>query len=364
MRVLLVVEQLRRRVPGGIATYARGLCRGLLEMAEGGEETPEVELLAAMTAERPDPVDALGFPKRLSRLPDRLLIRAWEHGLITGPRGFDLLHSTSMAIPPSRGPHRPVSVLTVHDLAWRRFPHAYNARGTAFHERALVRLIRHADHVVVPSPPVADDLVEAGLGEDRVSVIAEGSDHLVAPDLDRAGLLLRSLGILGDVPYLLSVGTLEPRKNLGRLFSAYELYRRQVREPWPLVVVGPKGWGPRLSPPPGAVLAGRVDEPVLAALYRAAGAVAYVPLYEGFGLPPLEAMASGTPVLASPMPSADGFALVVDPTDVGSIAGGIVQLVSDEALRRELVELGHERAACLTWAAAARHHAELWRSLG
>jgi glycosyltransferase involved in cell wall biosynthesis len=112
------------------------------------------------------------------------------------------------------------------------------------------------------------------------------------------------------------------------------------------------------------VLAGWVDDAVLASLYRQARALAYVPLLEGFGLPALEAMAAGTAVVASPMPSLGGAALEVDPCDVAAIADALVVAATDDAVRSELAAAGGRRAASLTWQATARAHVELWRSLG
>jgi alpha-1,3-rhamnosyl/mannosyltransferase len=112
------------------------------------------------------------------------------------------------------------------------------------------------------------------------------------------------------------------------------------------------------------VLAGSVDAAPLAALYAGARAQVYVPLVEGFGLPAVEAMAAGVPVVASPMPSTGGAALEVDPLDTGAIADALVQVTTDEATRSGLVQAGAERASRLTWKAAARRHQEIWTALG
>src|SRR5205823_13435674 len=126
---------------------------------------------------------------------------------------------------------------------------------------------------------------------------------------------------------------------------------------------GPAGWGPALAPQDGVVLAGRVDPAVLAGLYAGARLVASVPVFEGFGLPALEAMACGAPVLASPQPSTGGAVHEVDPLDVGAMAAAMARLATDSALRADVVAAGRTRAATLTWAAAAARHVELWGSL-
>ncbi len=160
-----------------------------------------------------------------------------------------------------------------------------------------------------------------------------------------------------DGPFLLSVGTLEPRKNQARLIEAYERIRGPLPEPWPLVMVGPTGWGERVRPETGVVLAGLVPPSELSALYAMARLLAYVPLIEGFGLPPVEAMAFGTPVVASPLPSTGRRRLSRSiPIDVDSIADGLLRVATDEAERERLRQLGRQRSAELTWSAIARRH--------
>jgi len=173
--------------------------------------------------------------------------------------------------------------------------------------------------------------------------------------------LLQRLGVTGD--FLLSVGTLEPRKNLLRLFDAYGAARGSLPRPWPLVVAGPAGWGPAAGHGEGVTFTGAVAGATLAALYRRARLLAYVPIEEGFGLPPLEAMLYGTPVVASPIPSTQGAALEVDPLRVDDIARALVQVATDEALRERLSSAGRARAGGLTWKSTARAHVALWSSL-
>jgi alpha-1,3-rhamnosyl/mannosyltransferase len=216
-------------------------------------------------------------------------------------------------------------------------------------------------------------VAEAGADPGSIVVIAHGSDHLPAPDDKGATTLLQRLGVEGD--FLLSVGTLEPRKNLVRLSDAYGRVRPKLPTPMPLVVVGPEGWTGSRAPgahgdtsapgpdAPGVIATGPVDDAILAALYGRARLLVYVPLTEGFGFPPVEAMRIGTPVVSSPMPSLGGAGLVVDPQNLEEIGTAILRAATDEALRSELVAGGFERAKQLTWAASARRHVDLWESL-
>ncbi len=380
-RVVVAVEQLRRPVPGGIGRYARGLLDGLRGL--GG---PDVELVASRhLGHAGDPLSAWGYPVRASVLPAPLLTTAWDLGLAP-VRAAELVHSVSLAAPPVR-PRRarggPLLVVTVHDLAWRAHPDATTRRGRRWHDAALRRALERADAFVVPSLPVAEILVAAGADPGRVRAISHGVDHLQEPDAAGAASLLRRLGVADG--YLLTVSTLEPRKNLARLVAAFARARQSLGGPWPLVVVGPRGWGDAVGETRGVVAAGAVDEGVLTALYQGARAFAYVPLVEGFGLPALEAMACGVPVVASvtvpstalqpgapaagalqpgaPAAGARVAALRVDPTTVEDIASALVRASCDDRLRSLLVAQGRTLVEPLTWKASAEAHLAWWGSL-
>jgi glycosyltransferase involved in cell wall biosynthesis len=364
VRVLLMAEQLRRRASGGIGTYVLGLLQGIDELrAENGDGDGDGdELHLELIASRPptamrhqNPQAGLGYPLRSSPLPGPLLTRAWDHGILRSPAGFDVVHATSLS---TLEPGRAALVVTVFDLLWRRLPEAYPGRGRRWHDAALRRALRRADRFIVPDDAVAHDLADAGARRDRISVIAMGSDHLPPPDVEAGAAVLARAGVHG--PFLLSVGTLEPRKNLARLIDAYGQIRERLPEPWPLVLVGPSGWGEQVRPGAGVVLTGLITPAELSALYASARLLVYVPLIEGFGLPPVEAMAHGTPVVASPLPSTAGAAFEVDPYQVDSIADGLLRVATDATEQTRLRTAGRERSAELTWKAIARRHLEVW----
>ena len=372
LTVLLAVEQLRRRVPGGIGTYARGLLGGLAVAATEGDG-PEVALLASRApGGADDPLAAFGRPLHTSRLPGRLLTQAWDHGLLRAPAGFDIVHSVSLASPHLRRSSPGRLVVTVHDVAWRRHPEATTRRGTRWHEAALHQAKRSEAALVVPSRLVASDLAAMGIADGRITVVPSGADHLPEPDADATDVLLRKVGISGE--FLLTVGTLEPRKNLDRLVRAFAQVRDSLPGPWTLVIVGPTGWGPEPPVPRAAdhvVFTGPVPDVVLSELYRRARAFAYVPLTEGYGLPPLEAMRVGIPtVVSNEVPSVHDLgavgpapARIVDPLDIDDIARGLAAVLTDDALRADLGSQGAAYASARTWRGAARAHIELWRSL-
>ncbi len=377
-RVLMAVEQLRRRVPGGIGNYARGLLSGLVECAALGE-SDDITLLASrvpgphLRATGPfDPLRSFDRPVVASRLPGPLMTRLWDHGWWRVPSGFDVVHSVSLAFPPIQVAPAARVVVTVHDVAWRRQPESATRRGRAWHETALCRARDSGASLVVPSRFVAADLIADGVDAARLTIVQGGSDHLVAPDPLATDALLQRIGVAGE--FLLTVSTLEPRKNVGRLLAAYRMARASLPRPWPLVIVGPTGWGPQLTDPEdheGVLLAGAVPDAVLTGLYERARAFAYVPLTEGYGLPPLEAMRVGTPsVVGNEVPSVHDLgesgeppAIIVDPFDVEDIAAGLVRILTDDAVRADLSTRGQAYARTRTWRAVAQQHSALWRSL-
>jgi alpha-1,3-rhamnosyl/mannosyltransferase len=299
------------------------------------------------------------------------MTRAWDHGLVRAPGGFDVLHSVTTAAPAAARSGHERRVVTVHDLAWRKHPEATTRRGRRWHERSLRRAIDSGAAIVVPSRLVAADLKEAGVGAERLTIAPGGTDHLSDPDHEAAQVLLRHVGVTGE--FLLTVSTLEPRKNLERLVEAYASVRSALPTRWPLVVVGPAGWGKAPSQPQesGVIFTGRVSDGALAGLYASARAFAYVPLTEGYGLPPMEAMRMGTPTaVAREVPSVHDLespdrspARLVDPLDVDDIATGLFEVLTDDALRSDLTGRGAAYARGRTWRAAAEAHIQLWRAL-
>jgi glycosyltransferase involved in cell wall biosynthesis len=235
-------------------------------------------------------------------------------------------------------------VLTVHDLALVRYPEAFPRWHRLYGQTALGWTLRAADAIVAVSEFTRAEIVAlAGVPAERIRVVQNGVDEIFASD-----------GPAAEGDYVLAVATLEPRKNLGRAVEAARLAGIELR------VVGARGWGG--VDVPGWV--GEVTDAELAALYRGARCVVYPSLYEGFGLPVLESMACGTPVVTSRGTAmaevAGGAAVLADPLDAGAIAAGIAEA---QARRDELVPLGFERARELTWARAADEIVALWKEL-
>jgi len=236
----------------------------------------------------------------------------------------------------------------------------------AYFGTVLAPALKQAAAVLVPSATTRGDLLSAypipGL-EKRVSVVREG---LSAPA--SAGQLPQGI----EPGFILAVGTVEPRKNYPRLLDAYRTLRSRRHVPQ-LVIAGRAGWAygdtlRRIQAEPGVRYLGHVDEPTLAALYESASVLAYPSLYEGFGLPLLEAMAQGVPAVigkSGALPElAGGSALEVDPEDVDAIAGALEKLLSDTNLRNTMGGVAKRRAAGFTWEQAAASTLDILRRIG
>jgi glycosyltransferase involved in cell wall biosynthesis len=256
---------------------------------------------------------------------------------------LDVLHCPSF-----RGPLRPPAcpmVVTVHDLAVLRHPETFNLWTRQYSRLCVSRVARAARLVIAVSEATRRDVVELlPVPESRIRVIPNGVADVFTRD-----------GPAEDGDYVLAVGTIEPRKNLERLAEATRRLGVELR------VAGELGWG-EVALGDGVRRLGRVSDSELARLYRGARCLAYPSLYEGFGIPIVEAMACGTPVATSRGGAteevAGGAAVLVDPLDPGAIAAGIEEAV---VRRDELVPAGLERARVFAWDDVARRTAEVYR---
>lgn len=296
---------------------------------------------------------------------------AWEQLVLPARVGSELLwspvHSGPLAVA-----HQ---VVTVHDLVPLDHPEWLNRGFARWYGFMLPRLVRRARHVIAISNFTRDRLLEAtGLSEDRVTVIHNGVNaRFHRPPSAQRRRMRESLN-LADTRYMLSVGTLEPRKNLSGLLRAWRLALPRLPEDLELVIAGAQGRASVFAKaemddlPPRVRLVGRVNDEMLPALYAEAEWFIYLSLYEGFGLPPLEALACGTPVIVSDIPvfrevTADA-SIAVAPLDAGVVAEALLTAAEDPALRTRLAERGLHQAAKFGWGETARRTREVLERFG
>ncbi|PRW62666.1 glycosyltransferase family 4 protein [Actinopolyspora mortivallis] len=356
--LVVTAEQLLSPVPGGTGRYTRELLRALAATAPPGWTVTSV------VSSGGDPsravVEGVEGPRVLP-LPRRALTLAWRHGLPPGVGG-DSVHAPTPLFPPVRAGGG--LVVSVHDTVPWTHPETLTPRGVAWHRKVVARAARTADALVVPTEAVARDLRRRVRVFARIDVVGEGADPVeVAPE--EAERTAREL----DLPeqYLLVVGTVEPRKGHATLIEALG---RPELDGTPLLVVGKPGWGGvdplRLAERHGVRSRVRwldsVDDTELTVLLRRASVLVVPSLAEGFGLPLLEAMAHGVPVVHSDAPAlvevAGGAGVTVPRSEPERLAEALASVLGDPSRRAELARLGRARAGLFDWRDSARR---IWR---
>ncbi|HEY3079685.1 MAG TPA: glycosyltransferase family 1 protein [Chloroflexota bacterium] len=347
----------------GIGNYVLGLLEGLRQIGQEGR-------LVVLISRKHDPADPAlaGLRRRVLLTPPH---HRWEQlalALELAPLAVDLYHQPDF-IPPLR--RRFPAVATVHDLAFLRLPGLLPPDSRRYYGQ-IGSAVRSAERTIAVSQCTRRDLIElVGAPPERIEVVYEAAGSDFRPQMaERIAAVGRDLGLPEE--YFLFVGTREPRKNLARLLDAYARLAETPSAP-DLAIVGSPGWlTDELASRTDALrIAGRVHWLVgvpraeLPALYAGAVGLVLPSLYEGFGLPVLEAMACGTPVVcadAGSLPEiAGGAARLFDPTDVGAIAEALGRVWREPALREELRARGRERAALFSWRRAAAETLDVYR---
>lgn len=365
MELGIIMEQLLSPVPGGTGRYSTELAK-----AVAGAAAADVGV-AGWTAWHRDVrhagVEGVAGPNRL-RLPRRALAAAWERGLGPAPRGVDVVHAPTLLVPPKR---RAGLVVTIHDAVPWSHPETLTRRGVQFHRRMARRASREADLILAPTEAAAADLDGVLAVGDRLRVVRPGTATTLTLPHD-AAQRARALD-LPESGFLLTVSTLEPRKGLDTLLRALAL---TPSIDLPLLVVGGSGWGGlRLEAEAAELglssnrvrLLGHVADEDLATLYSRAHLFIQPSRQEGFGLPVLEAMSLGAPVVTSDVPAllevGAGVAQSFRVGDPHSLSDVLRELTHDESVRETMGIRGRARAAQFTWARAAEELWSLYREL-
>ncbi len=266
--------------------------------------------------------------------------------------------------------------MTVHDLSFVRVPETTSPNLKVYLDRVVPRSVKYADHILADSEATKYDLIELyGVLSDKISVLLSGVDERFHKIDNTVGLLTtrRKYGI-GNEPYIFSVGTVQPRKNYSRLIQSLAQLRLSGYD-INLVIAGGRGWleDPIYESIRAAKMEkhvhfiGFADEADLPALYNGAYCCAFPSLYEGFGLPILEAMSCGTPVITSNVSSlpevAGDAAITVNPYDIDALTHAIKKVMDDQNLYQTLVQKGFERAKLFSWDKSARQLRDIYATL-
>ena len=363
-----------------------GIDARIVHYARGGISNYVLHLLEALAAldadtdycvlysrkDRDPPLPGPNFHPVACWTPSHHRLERWALGVEIARLGLDLLHSPDF-IPPAGGTSR--SVITIHDLNFLYYPQFLTAESRRYYNQQIEWAVRRADHILADSHATKSDLTSLlDVPPEKVTVVHLAANPAFHPlPKAQARQVAAQYGL--EPEYLLFVGTLEPRKNLPGLLHAYRLLLDAGVTTAPLVLVGGKGWLYNRIFERIEVL--RLSEQVrflndvpdadLPGLYSAASVLAMPSFYEGFGLPALEAMACGTPVVVArraSLPEVVGEAgLLVDPDDPDDIARALARVLTEEPLRTKMRELGLAQAARFTWEETARRTLEVYRSV-
>lgn len=348
----------------GDRTVTRGLLYGLAANDCAGAH----EYLAL--TERPLPAGALPQGGRV-----REVSAPRPGGVLWMPLAFPRLlrrEQADVALFHYMGPFSaPCPLVTiVHDVVWRALPHTFPRRDRLVMDTFLPGTLRRAAAVIAVSEFTKSEIVRwFDIPPERIHVVPNAVDEGFAPVTDPQALAaVRSRYHLPE-RFILSVGVLQPRKNIEGLMQAYAMLPADLRREVGLVITGKRGWLDKHLPAlaretaEGIVFTGYVDDGELPALYSLADCMAYPSLYEGFGLPPVEAMACATPVVTSRAASLPevtaGAALLVDPADTQELAAALEQVLTDRAVAEECISRGLARVRSLTWQASAQRLMEV-----
>jgi len=376
MKVILNVDAITGPLTG-IGNYANQLANKL-------PLNPEVEELKLYSSHRwiKDADHALKANQMLASIRKNVPLKGtalklytWQKNLWFKKKSkpFDknyLLHSPNYLLLPFEGK----SVTTIHDLSFIRYPETHPKERVAILEKELPKSIVQANAIITDSEYIKKEVQQIlGIADEKIHVVPLGVSTDYHPYTNEEYLPILKKYNLNNIKYILSVATLEPRKNLNSLTDAYLILPKAVRSEYKLVIAGARGWLSKalllriemLMKRGDIISLGYIDSADLPYIYSGSHGFALPSLYEGFGLPILEAMAAGTPVLTSTSSSlpevADGAAILSNASDIEDISSGLLKLIEDQHWRQLAVKKGLDRAQEYTWGKCINKTVEVYQ---
>lgn len=383
IKLLVDIQPLLKRRTG-VGNYIFYLLREIVQdervedvVGVAGWQFWQRDALQALLFAQENPFDSTVAPSAnqltnvVQRLPWKRELRAWLQAARLywqWSRYRDYVFwGGNYYLPPVRGLR---TVLTVHDLSHVHYPQFHPTERVAFLTQHLPATMQRADAMVAVSEATRRDIQTtfASLQLPPLTVVYPGAAIVTDPNPSTDVRERYQL----PKQFILAVGTLEPRKNLTHLLQAYQQLPHELQQAWPLVLAGDKGWlstefAAQLQQQPQVRWLGFVPDTDMPGLYQAAGVFVYVSLFEGFGMPVLEAMQHGVPVLTSntsSLPEVVGdAAILTDPLSVAAIAASLCSLLQDQALRKQLSVAGQARAQQFNWQESARRLLDVCASI-
>ncbi len=376
MKIAIDISQIAY-TGSGVASYTENLVRRLLQTDRNnqyllfGISLRQIDALTNFTSELKTKYS--NVESKIIRLPQTLGNIVWNRYHVFDLGRFignaDIFHSSDWIQPPIKGVNK---VTTIHDLVVYKYPQISHPDIVATQKRRLYWVKRECDAIIADSVSTKRDILETlNVEPDKVIVVYPGIDRQFIPQDEEEFIRVRQKYNLPE-RYILFVGTREPRKNLQRLILAFDRFLRHPlvssqNKEINLVLVGRTGWGQKLKNVRFVYPLGMVEKKDLPAIYSGAVFFVFPSLYEGFGLPILEAMACGCPVVTSNMGSlaeiASDCALQIDPYDEEDISVKMVQLFIDQNLRKEIIKKGFSQAEKFKWEDAASKILKIYESL-
>jgi len=361
---------------GGIGRYVRELTSALSQIDT--ETTYKLFVSGAHHNNLPN-ILGVNFSWKPTRLTPRWSARLWHRARLPLPvewftGNIDVFHATDFALPPTLPTTK--TLLTVHDLSFIRVPNTASPSLKTYLDAVVPRSVKKANHILADSQATKDDLIDLyDTPKNKITVLLSGVDKRFEPITDTASIeQIRGKYGLRDKRYILSVGTVQPRKNYSRVIRAISNLQEKGLDVH-YAIVGGKGWledemyqtieDTQLQD--YVHVLGFVDDDDLSALYTSSECLILTSLYEGFGLPILEAMACGTPIITSNISSlpevAGNAGILVDPLDIDAITNAIYSMLTNSSLRAQHIEAGYQQVKKFTWEQSAIHLKSIYDGL-